>query len=119
MVRIDRWFSLRFIICVLRSLLWRYRTWNAVANDIHAFAALDDIDGLFRRVDIGNAAQRQRQRAALPGASQYLRLVRLQFERGGLADHAVRAVLFLGRLVAGQPANVAPADLPMDETRAA
>ena len=70
-------------------------------------AALDD-------VDVGNAAQRQRQRAGLARAGEDFGLFGLELERHGLADHGVRAVFFLRRLVDRQYADVAQDDFRVD-----
>src|SRR3954453_21625569 len=84
-----------------QSLLCRRRTGNAVTNDVDGVAALGrlvirlDLGG----VDVGNAAQCQRERAALARACERLGLLRPQFQRDGLADNDVLPVLFLRRLV--------------------
>src|SRR5450759_376096 len=64
----------------------------AKTNNVHAGAALVVV-GL-RRVTrrVGDAAQRQRQRAELLGKRQRFGLGRRQFERRGLADHDLLSV---------------------------
>ena len=68
----------------------------------------------FGRVDIGDAAQRERQRAALAGARQRLGLLGLQFERDGAADEGVDALFFLRRLIDRQHTDVGENDFGLD-----
>src|ERR1700759_3624334 len=92
------------------SLLRRGRRRDAVANDIDAVAALAValVFGIaFDKAGVGDAAQRQRQRAGLPHACQRLGLVGLQFERHGLAEHGVLAVFLLRRLINRENADIA------------
>src|SRR6476620_1917580 len=98
------------------SLLCRRLGRYAVANDIDAVAApvslvvgvaLDD-------VDVGDAAQRQRQRAALARAGERFGLFRLQLQRHGPADQGGLAVFFLRRLVDRQHADVGQDDFRID-----
>ena len=56
---------------------------------------------------IGDAAQRQRQRAELLRQRQRFGLTRRELERRGLADHDLLAVLFLDVLVDRQHAHIA------------
>src|SRR5205807_6816934 len=78
-----------------RSLLCRRLIGDPVAN--HVDAPVSFLNLLFgtafgRRVDIGDAAQRECQRAALACARQRLGLLGLQFERDGAADEGVDAL---------------------------
>src|SRR5207237_5200065 len=79
-----------------------------VANYVDALVSfLNLILGpAFGRVDIGDAAQRERQRAALARARQRLGLLGLQFERDGAADEGVDALFFLRRLIDRQHTDV-------------
>ena len=70
-------------------------------------------------VDVGDAAQRQRQRAALARARERLGLFGLQFERHGPADEGVLAFLFLRRLIDREHAHIGEDDLRMDDVGAA
>ena len=65
------------------------------------------VDGDFHLVDVGDAAQGQRQRAGLARGGKSARLLGLQLQRHGLADDGILAVLFLRGLIDGEHANVA------------
>src|SRR3978361_1622237 len=98
-----------------RSLLYRLLAGNAVANDIDAVVALDFVGLDLDRLDVDEAAQRQRQRAALARAAQRLGLFRLQLQGDGLADEGVGAVFFLRRLVDRENPDVGQDDFRTDE----
>src|SRR4029453_18509199 len=94
-----------------RSLLHRLLAGTAVTNNVEVFAA--PLGGLFRlvdRLDVGDAAQRQRQRAALARAGEHFGLIGLQLERNRPADQGAAAFFFLRRLVDRENANIAEDD---------
>jgi hypothetical protein len=90
---------------------------RARADYADAFASLRSsiVGSVLDHVEIGDAAQRQRQRAALTRARQRLGLLGLQFERDGLADYGVLAVLFLRLLVDREHADIRQNDFRVDD----
>src|SRR5260221_13572928 len=89
-----------------RSLLHQLLAGNAVTNDVDAFVALGFVSLDLDRLDVDDAAQRQRQRAALARAGERLGLFGLQFQGDGFADEGIGAVLFLWRLVDRENADI-------------
>src|SRR3954454_19007196 len=98
------------------SLLRHRRAWDAIANHADGFTSLRTliVGSVFDHVDVGHAAQRQRQRAGLARASQRLGLLRPQLERNGLADNRVLAVLLFWGLIDREDANVRKNDFRVD-----
>ena len=76
------------------------------------------VGAVLDHVDVGDAAQRQRQRAGLACARQRLGLLGLQLKRHGLADDGVLAVFFLRRLIDREHANVRQDDFRVDDVGA-
>src|SRR6266849_3283830 len=113
---------------MLRSASASVPVWRARASVSACSGFRSDIDAVatperlivgsgLDRVEIGNAAQRQRQRAGLARAGKRLGLLGLPFKRDGLADHDVLAVFFLRSLVDSEHANIGQDDFRDDDIR--
>ena len=116
--RIDRLISPAFHVgrpfghfCVVAGLEMPKRTTLMLSPRLSELIVGLGVD----HVEIGDAAQRQRQRAALARAGERLGLLGLQFKRHGLADHGVLAVFFLRRLVDRQNADIGQDDFRVDD----
>src|SRR5579871_2448212 len=101
---------------VLWSLLDRRGAVHSVTNHIDAGARVASlVERDFHLVDVGDAAQGERERAGLARRRENHGLFGLQLERRGLADDDVLAVLFLRGLIDGENANIRENDLRDDE----
>src|SRR6185312_3039409 len=98
------------------SLLYRRWAGNAVTNRVDAVAAPRTLIVILvvDHVDVGDAAQRQRQRAALVRAGEGFGLLGLQLEGDGLAYDGVLALFFLRSLINRENADVVEDDLGVD-----
>src|ERR1700742_3597684 len=88
---------------------------DAVADDVDAWALARVVGGDRPLVDVGDAAQCERQRSGLARGSNLGGLLGLQFKRDGPADHVVGAFFFLRRLVDGEDSNIGQCDLGDDK----
>src|SRR6185437_4100356 len=98
------------------SLLYRRWAGNAVTNHVDAVAPPRTliVIPVVDHVDVGDAAQRQRQRAGLVRTGEGFRLLGLQLEGDGLAHDGVLALFFLRSLIDRENADVGEDDLGTD-----